>query len=188
MASSSRSSRGSGPAGARGLASGESGGLSVTHSHQLLQKVLVVATPAGPRRWGCRQPRDRLRRLLNECQCLLPELFRPSNAEGVISTAPASLDSAMVHRCEVCACRAAFAPKTGIALFDAFRRRTMANGAGKQTGCCSTSRDVCRALLFHFACGRSVRVCKRNPRYRKAQGRVVRGCMLRAVRMPVLPT
>ena len=52
MASSSRSSRGPGAAGARGLASGESGGLSVTHSHQLLQKVLVVATPAGPQGRG----------------------------------------------------------------------------------------------------------------------------------------
>ncbi len=67
MASSSRSSRGPGAAGARGLARGESGGLSVTHSHQLLQKVLVVATTAGPQGWGWRKLRDRLRRLLGDC-------------------------------------------------------------------------------------------------------------------------
>jgi hypothetical protein len=53
MASSSRS-RGAAPTpGARGLARGESGGLSVTHSHQLLQNVDVMAT-AGPQRRAAR--------------------------------------------------------------------------------------------------------------------------------------
>ena len=64
MASSSRS-RGAAPVlgGARGLARGESGGLSVTHSHQLLQKVDVMAT-LGPQRRGCETLAGCGRRLL----------------------------------------------------------------------------------------------------------------------------
>ena len=104
MASSSRSSRG--PAdGARGLARGESGGLSVTHSHQLLQKVLVVATPGPQRRGYCDGAAGSCTRLVpgtacrSLCQC---RSVSRATSEGVID-APAPLPAARAQRCGVCA-------------------------------------------------------------------------------------